>query len=105
MNDLIEKSIKNKTLTNKRSYFWFNIIDQQLIWFLVAIAILTVSIFMRDFLNLQNISNIIMNSAALGILVIAETLCLLVGKFDLSIESTLGFCGIFVFGVLQLAAL
>jgi ribose/xylose/arabinose/galactoside ABC-type transport system permease subunit len=46
---------------------------------------------MRQFFTIRNILDLILNSSILGLLVIAETLCLLVGKFDLSIESTLGF--------------
>ena len=64
--------------------------DEYLIWILILLTILITTILLRQFLTMQNMLNILSNSAILGIMVIAESLCLLVGKFDLSIESTLG---------------
>ena len=92
MDNLKKQSIDNTIFTkNKRKYFLFRIIDEHLIWLLVILAIIILSIISPKFFNTQNFLNILMNSTVLGILVIAESFCLLVGKFDLSIESTLGF--------------
>lgn len=75
---------------NKVRFFIYKLLDEYLIWLIVIILMLVITIFMRQFFTLSNILDLILNSSILGILVIAECLCLLIGKFDLSIESTLG---------------
>src|SRR4051794_39380309 len=42
----------------------------------------------NHFLTAANLVNILVASAALGILVVAETLIIIAGSFDLSLEST-----------------
>lgn len=49
----------------------------------------------HTFLTLPNIRNILIQSAVLGVLVVAESLVLLVGHFDLSLESTMAFTAMF----------
>jgi len=75
---------------SKGKFFWFKIIDEQLIWILLVLLFLITTAIIPKFFSVQNIINLALNSSILGILVIAESLCLLVGKFDLSIEATLG---------------
>src|SRR6201995_3477944 len=43
------------------------------------------------FLTERNITTILTSSAALALLVLAESLIVITGKFDLSLESTFGF--------------
>lgn len=84
---------KNKQLIEiqkSRKFFWFKIIDEQLIWILLLFMILITSILIPSFFSIQNFLNLVTNSTILAILVIAESLCLILGKFDLSIESTMG---------------
>jgi ribose/xylose/arabinose/galactoside ABC-type transport system permease subunit len=75
----------------KESRLWFKLFDEYLIWILLLLSLGFPAIFLKQFLSAQNILNLMSNSAILGLMVIAESLCLIVGKFDLSIESTLGF--------------
>ena len=42
------------------------------------------------FLSFDNISNILQSMSEIGVLVLAETLILLMGRIDLSLESTFG---------------
>ncbi|GAB3977120.1 ABC transporter permease [Actinoallomurus acanthiterrae] len=57
----------------------------------LSIAVLIGSLANNTFLTSSNLINVLQQSAELGILVIAETLILLTGKFDLSLESIIGF--------------
>ncbi len=65
--------------------------NDQLIWLILIIFFLVVSSIAPRFLSRLNITNILLHSAVLGILVVGEVHCLLVGKVDLSVESILGF--------------
>lgn len=57
----------------------------------VIIVLLIVGAFINpSFLTLTNLINVAQESAALGLVVVAETLILLTGKFDLSLQSTYG---------------
>lgn len=63
------------------------------IW-LLLVAIVTVFSSLTDsFLTPINLSNILLHSAVLGVVVIGESICLLSGKFDLSVGSTVGLTG------------
>lgn len=80
----------NQGPARKRSkYFWFKIFDEQLIWVLLILLLIIASSIIPSFFSKQNLINLALNSSILGIMVIAESLCLIIGKFDLSIESTL----------------
>jgi simple sugar transport system permease protein len=57
----------------------------------LIIGIIIFAIRIPVFFTLGNLLNVLLNSSTLGILVLAETLVLLTGHFDLSIESTVGF--------------
>jgi len=57
----------------------------------VIILLLIIGAFVNSsFLTLDNLINVAQESAALGLVVVAETLILLTGKFDLSLQSTYG---------------
>jgi simple sugar transport system permease protein len=63
-----------------------------LIWILLLGVVIFFSIFAKGFLDTGSFLNILVHAAVLGILVIGESFVLITGNFDLSIESTLGFC-------------
>jgi simple sugar transport system permease protein len=56
----------------------------------IGVAILIGTIVSDSFLTSANITNLLETSAVLGVVVIAEALILLVGRFDLSLESIVG---------------
>lgn len=92
MDSLNENVLKNKLMYKRKfNYMLFKILDEYLVWIFTLIIFISMSIIMRDFLKPQVIISIIVNAVPLGITVIAVTLPLLLRKFDLSIESTLGF--------------
>jgi len=62
-----------------------------LIWFIIVIAIIIFSILSDKFFTLFNMVNIIPRVAAIGFLIIGQSFTMLTGKFDLSSESNLGF--------------
>jgi ribose/xylose/arabinose/galactoside ABC-type transport system permease subunit len=67
------------------------LLNDQLIWGLLVVFFLVVTMITPRFLSQLNITNILLHSAVLGIMVVGEVHCLLLGKVDLSIESNLGF--------------
>lgn len=60
-----------------------------LIWVLLALSILSMTFLSTSFFTIENLFNLGVNSTALGILVIGQVLCLLIGRIDVSVESTL----------------
>ncbi|HTY46337.1 MAG TPA: ABC transporter permease [Methanomassiliicoccales archaeon] len=84
----------NHRSTAARMRFLFAIVDDYLIWILLVVSLLGMGLISRTFFSLQNLVNLLMNSTTLGILVIAESLCVILGKLDLSIESTLAFAAL-----------
>jgi ribose/xylose/arabinose/galactoside ABC-type transport system permease subunit len=62
---------------------------------LLLIGIIIFAIRIPVFFTVGNLLNVLLNSSTLGILVLAESLVLLTGHFDLSVESTLGFTAMF----------
>ena len=63
------------------------------IWVILVLVVVVLSLLTDSFLSTINLSNIMVHSAVLGVIVIGESLCLLVGKFDLSIGSTVALSG------------
>jgi simple sugar transport system permease protein len=61
----------------------------------VAVAVVIGSFVHDAFLTRANIINILQQSSELAVLVLAEALILVVGKFDLSLESTVGVAPMF----------
>lgn len=56
----------------------------------IGLAVLVGTLVNDAFLSSQNLINILQQSSELSVLVIGETLVLIVGKFDLSVESIVG---------------
>jgi simple sugar transport system permease protein/ribose transport system permease protein len=56
--------------------------------------VVVASIIAPKFLTKLNLLNLLTHVSILGILVVAESLCLITGNLDLSIESTLGFSAV-----------
>jgi ribose transport system permease protein len=65
-----------------------------LVWLILAGSIVLFSVAIEGFANPQNYINIVYHSVFIGLLAIAETLCLIAGKLDLSVESVAGFAAI-----------
>jgi ribose/xylose/arabinose/galactoside ABC-type transport system permease subunit len=65
-----------------------------LIWLILAIALVSFS-FIPGYFQTAVLINILLHSTFLAIMVIGETLCLLTGNFDLSVESVLAFTAMF----------
>lgn len=84
-----QKRFLNLSIYQKESIL--RILSDQLIWIILIFLFIIISIVEPIFLSRINIINILLHSAVLGIMVIGESICLISGKFDLSIESTLGF--------------
>jgi len=70
---------------------------ENMVWPILVITFLAFGLFipMELFYSLDNIQFIIYSSAGLGILVLAESLCLLSGNFDLSVGAVAGFTAVF----------
>ena len=57
----------------------------------IVLVVILGAILSPNFLTVNNIvNNVLVTSASLGILVLAETIILISGYFDLSLESTVG---------------
>jgi ribose/xylose/arabinose/galactoside ABC-type transport system permease subunit len=78
-------------LTDEQKERILRVFNDQLIWIILVIFFIVVSSIAPRFLSRLNITNILLHSAVLGIMVVGEVHCLLLAKVDLSIESTLGF--------------
>jgi ribose/xylose/arabinose/galactoside ABC-type transport system permease subunit len=61
-----------------------------LIWILLLAAVATFSLSSDRFLTADNLTNILIHSSVLGIMVIGQSFTLITGNFDLSAESSLG---------------
>jgi ribose transport system permease protein len=61
------------------------------VWIILILVLGVFSIGIDGFLSTQNFINIIYHGVFIGVLAIAETMCLIAGKMDLSIESTCAF--------------
>lgn len=66
-------------------------LSNYMIWVILAMLLAYCSLTIDGFTNPVNLVNILFHSSFLGVLTIGETLCLLTGRMDLSIESTLAF--------------
>jgi len=71
-----------------------NFVLDNIIWFILLLMIIVATIVEPKFLTLTNLMNLLVHFSVLGLLAIAESMCLITGNFDLSIESTLGFTAV-----------
>ncbi len=65
-----------------------------MIWLILAVALIGFA-FIPNFFQPNVMLSILVHATFLAILVIGETLCLITGNFDLSVESTLAFTAMF----------
>lgn len=65
-----------------------------LVWILLLLTLFAFSLLTPRFLTVGNLTNILVHSTVLGIMVIGQSFTLLTGNFDLSAESTLGLAAI-----------
>lgn len=84
--------VKIKGFRFKSFQFLIEIMDNYLIWVLLTTMLIIVGFSFKGFFSILNISSILLDSTTLGLLVIAGSIPLICGQFDLSIESTFGFC-------------
>ena len=57
-----------------------------LIWVLLLLALIMFSVLTDRFLRVNNLTNILVHSAVLGIMVIGQSFTLVTGNFDLSAD-------------------
>ena len=65
-----------------------------LIWILLLLTVVVFTAMTPRFLTTQNISNILIHSSVLGVMVVGQSFTLITGNFDLSAESVLGLSAI-----------
>ena len=69
---------------------------EHMIWPILAVTILIAAVLVPQmFTNLRSLELVLYTSVPLGLLVLAESTCLLTGHFDLSIGSIAGFSAVF----------
>ncbi len=79
------------SLSDERKERILTLFNEQLIWGILIIFFLVVGLITPRFLSQLNITNVLLHSAVLGIVVVGEVHCLLLGKVDLSVEFVVGF--------------
>ena len=75
---------------NWKKFVWRQF-DEHVIWFIVLICFLALVFGVKGFLTYNNFISLMVSIVVVGLLAIGESLCLIIGMFDLSIESTLAF--------------
>lgn len=71
-----------------------NFILDNIIWLILVLTVVVATIVEPKFLTISNLMNLLVHFSVLGLLAIAESMCLITGNFDLSIESILGFTAV-----------
>lgn len=79
------------TIGKKARSSLLTVIFDNLTWFLLLVSLVAMLFLSDSFFSWTNLENLAQNSTLLGMLVIAETLVLLTGKIDISIETTMAF--------------
>ena len=72
-----------------------SIVSENFVWIILILLWIVASIINATFYKYVNIMNLLVHSVVLGLLVLGESLCLISGHFDLTIESTLIFTALF----------
>jgi ribose/xylose/arabinose/galactoside ABC-type transport system permease subunit len=91
MSSSIEKAAVKQTL---RSPFVSLLLDN-FVWLLVIVILIVAAFTTPVFFRPSNLVNLLVHSVVLALLVLAESICLISGNFDLSIESILIFTAVF----------
>ena len=71
------------------------IVLDNFVWLLVMVLLTVAYITTPSFFKTSNLVNILTQSVVLAMLVLAESICLISGKFDMSVESILIFTSVF----------
>ncbi len=79
----------------RRSKALYLVLDN-FVWVLVGALLLVALITTPSFFRISNLVNVFNQSTVLALLALAETICLIAGYFDLSIESILIFASVFI---------
>jgi len=94
-NKSVSESIENNTISiNARKIGLF--VLENLVWFLTAAIFIAFGLLVDGFLTLNVVYFILYVSSPIGILVLAQSLCLLSGNFDLSIAQNAGLSALIV---------
>lgn len=78
-----------RSLVNERGYNFIDLIRQSSIYFIVIFLILVGGMISPNFIASNNISNILRQSAALGIVAVGQTIVMIAGGFDLSVTAVM----------------
>jgi len=89
--------IENKFsgLSMDRDRVILSVLDNMVWPILLAVILIFIILIPETFATYRNLEFLIYSSAALGMIVLAEAICLLSGNFDLSVGSIAGFSGMF----------
>lgn len=82
---------KTRTLTTSRIR---ELVVDNFVWVIFALLWVSAGVLNQAFYSPENQTNLLTHSVILGLLVLAEAICLITGHFDLSIESTLIFSAV-----------
>ncbi len=88
-------SIEEVKIPKRRRSYLIKIILDNFVWILVIILLFVALVTTPSFYKTSNLVNLLTQSVVLSLLVLAETICLISGYFDLSIESILIFTAVF----------
>jgi ribose/xylose/arabinose/galactoside ABC-type transport system permease subunit len=83
--------LKNQKEIKKNNNILINILSEQSVWILVIIIFVFGGIVSKTFFSVLNISNLFSQSSILGLLALAESVVLITGNFDLTIEQNMVF--------------
>lgn len=83
----------DKKSFEKRGLFLRQILFKYSIWFILIGVYLVFYAFTPKFLSFTNVMNILYHGSVLGVVAIGESICLLTGKFDLSVGSVVALSG------------
>lgn len=78
-------------MNNRKTIIWFL---NNMIWFLLLAVVFVFALLTNRFFMPTNLTNILLHSTVLGVLVVGQSFVLMTGNFDLSSESTLGLCAL-----------
>jgi simple sugar transport system permease protein len=87
-------SDRARTWKSRRSTITYLILDN-FVWVLVVLLLIIARITTPSFFEPSILVNLLAQSSVLALLALAETICLIAGYFDLSIESILIFAAVF----------
>ena len=90
-----QKSVMTTVPTTPRWRFAMRIGDELALLQLIVVALIVGSFLHPAFLTQVNLVNILQQSSELSVLVLAEAIILIVGRFDLSLESIVGVAPMF----------